>query len=210
MMNKYLKNALLMTASLVLLLTLGVPALNSTPDGETPADESICDSLQSATPGLYGLCVAYCEAQDCDLEGVRSGQCSAPNPKLLDVYDKKRRIGDPPMPCVAPESDCPCFGPEDLRVVTLDLCIEGYAGDYAALVLRESSNRAGDEEPSWVYIEESPDDGSGRCVYRDASDLSNPQQYDFATDPDETSACLRLAEDYLEETDIACTWWESD
>ena len=29
-----------------------------TPDGETPANESVCDELQGATPGLYGLCVA--------------------------------------------------------------------------------------------------------------------------------------------------------
>ena len=32
-----------------------------TPDGETPANEGACDVLLGATPGLYGLCVAFCE-----------------------------------------------------------------------------------------------------------------------------------------------------
>ena len=40
------------------------PVLAQTPDGETPSMEGVCDSLFDASPGLYGLCVAYCEAQD--------------------------------------------------------------------------------------------------------------------------------------------------
>ena len=35
-----------------------------TPDGETPANQGVCDEVLGATPGLYGLCIAYCEAQD--------------------------------------------------------------------------------------------------------------------------------------------------
>jgi hypothetical protein len=34
-----------------------------TPDGKTPAEETVCDELRGV---LYGLCVAYCEAMDCD------------------------------------------------------------------------------------------------------------------------------------------------
>ncbi|ETW95221.1 MAG: hypothetical protein ETSY1_31500 [Candidatus Entotheonella factor] len=34
-----------------------------TPDGRTPAEETVCDELEGA---LYGLCVAFCEAMDCD------------------------------------------------------------------------------------------------------------------------------------------------
>lgn len=41
------------------------PAFAQTPDGETPANEGVCDELIGLTPGLYGLCVAFCEAQDC-------------------------------------------------------------------------------------------------------------------------------------------------
>lgn len=34
-----------------------------TPDGQTPAEETVCNELRGV---LYGLCVAYCEAMDCD------------------------------------------------------------------------------------------------------------------------------------------------
>lgn len=36
-----------------------------TPDGVTPAVEAVCSKVKGAG---YGLCVAYCEANDCDLE----------------------------------------------------------------------------------------------------------------------------------------------
>jgi hypothetical protein len=39
-------------------------SLAQTADGETPAEEPVCDDLNGA---LYGLCVAYCEAMDCHL-----------------------------------------------------------------------------------------------------------------------------------------------
>lgn len=35
----------------------------STPDGETPAEEHMCDGYSGAA---FGLCNAYCEAMDCD------------------------------------------------------------------------------------------------------------------------------------------------
>lgn len=41
-------------------LAFGAP----TPDGQTPAEESVCDGLSGAA---FGLCNAYCEAQDCDV-----------------------------------------------------------------------------------------------------------------------------------------------
>lgn len=42
---------------------LTAPTLAKTPDGETPAEEDVCDEYSGAS---YGLCVAYCEAMDCD------------------------------------------------------------------------------------------------------------------------------------------------
>ncbi len=55
------------TISLIFLVSLfiSVSAIaKGTPDTETPATEEICSTLVDATPGLYGLCVAYCEAHD--------------------------------------------------------------------------------------------------------------------------------------------------
>ncbi len=50
---------------MTLLLSLVLPAFASTPDGETPAAETVCDDYSGAA---YGSCVAYCEATDCDAD----------------------------------------------------------------------------------------------------------------------------------------------
>ncbi len=46
-------------------LVVGVPLVASaqTPDGQTPAVETVCDGESGAA---FGLCNAYCEAMDCD------------------------------------------------------------------------------------------------------------------------------------------------
>ena len=69
-----IKNLISALCSVVLAGVVGLssPVIASTPDGETPANEGVCDSLNGATPGLYGLCVAYCEAQDLDILATRS------------------------------------------------------------------------------------------------------------------------------------------
>ncbi len=80
-------------------------AIAGTPDGETPATEDVCDVLKDGTPGLYGLCVAYCEAQDLDVEGNEKKSKDS----LLKAYDKKRiKQGGPVMPCLLPDVP-PCF-----------------------------------------------------------------------------------------------------
>lgn len=85
-----------------------------TPDGETPANEGVCDGLVGHTPGLFGLCNAYCEAQDCDVIGGDSKSCT----KILDNYNDKMIDGvDPEMPCLVSEAvSCPCFTYEEARL----------------------------------------------------------------------------------------------
>lgn len=96
---------------MVALLGLNTPVVALTPDGETPANEGVCNVLQGGTPGLYGLCVAYCEAQDLDLVGDKE----TPNAKILANYRKKMQAGDPDMPCV--QVPCPCWSAEQLANV---------------------------------------------------------------------------------------------
>ncbi|SRR5581483_8142028 len=54
-----------------LMLTVASGALTplvqagGTPDGETPAQEMICDEA-GLERSAWGLCVAFCEASDCD------------------------------------------------------------------------------------------------------------------------------------------------
>ena len=56
-----------LSLGMVLATGTGGSAVAMTPDDATPANEDVCLDLKNYTPGLYGLCVAYCEAQDLDL-----------------------------------------------------------------------------------------------------------------------------------------------
>lgn len=49
---------------LISLSMFGLTAVAGTPDGQTPAEEQACDKYEGEG-ARYGLCVAYCEAQDC-------------------------------------------------------------------------------------------------------------------------------------------------
>lgn len=112
---KRLRSALFTAAAVLVagLIGIATPAVASTADGQTPANEGVCDELQGATPGLYGLCVAYCEAQDLDTVDKEP-----PNTKILDNYRKKMKDGDPDMPCI--QAPCPCWSSEELATITAD------------------------------------------------------------------------------------------
>lgn len=81
----------------VLVIACTGTAWAQTPDGETPAEETVCDGL----PGpLFGLCNAYCEAMDCD-----SGQPNASAracERVLSNFHRHSGGADPP--CLA--NDC--------------------------------------------------------------------------------------------------------
>lgn len=112
---------------LVVALTLvGVPAFAQTPDGETPANEGVCDDLMfGSTPGLYGLCVGFCEAQDCEAtvdpttgEVTFDESCRPSSPKLLANYNRRKQAVDPAMPCVNIDAaECPCWTAQELANV---------------------------------------------------------------------------------------------
>ena len=89
-----------------LLASLAVYA-QGTPDGETPANEGVCDELMGGTPGLYGLCVGFCEAQDCEAtfnettgDVTFDASCKPSSTRLLANYNKRvktsARVGQKP------------------------------------------------------------------------------------------------------------------
>ena len=98
----------------VLLAVGSVAYAQGTPDGETPANEGVCDVLIGKTPGLYGLCVAYCEAMDCDLSVEGEPRCKNASPRILDNYKRKMQSGDPDMPWLLSPPQCPCFSLNEL------------------------------------------------------------------------------------------------
>jgi len=82
---------LLALFALILLLSLGITSHAKTPDGKTPAEETVCDGQKGAA---YGLCNAYCEAMDCDNPDHKASQKACD--KVLANYVKK--TGESP-PC---------------------------------------------------------------------------------------------------------------
>ena len=104
------------------LSVFGPLAAAATPDDAPPANESVCDQLIGGTPGLYGLCVAFCEAQDCqatydEATGVLEFDpaCKASDPALLARYNRRKGPTDPNMPCVTVSSnDCQCWTGDEL------------------------------------------------------------------------------------------------
>lgn len=102
------------------LLVLAIPATASTPDGQTPSRETICDSQSGAA---FGLCNAYCEAMDCDSPAPEA------SPKACErvLANFVRHTGEQP-PCVV---SCPCTGQLPLFAAfasgaqAIDTCVSG-------------------------------------------------------------------------------------
>jgi hypothetical protein len=61
---------------------------DGTPDTDPPAEESVCDGLSGRA---WGLCVAYCEAQDCP--GSEHPSCEVLRDKVFGV------LGVDTFPC---------------------------------------------------------------------------------------------------------------
>jgi len=102
------------------------PAISAvpTPDGVTPAHEMVCDPLKAdgTTKGLYGLCVAYCEATDSpDDLSTEEKIASLPTQsrRILGNYNKKRAVTDPQMPCATffAASNCPAWTAAQLAAI---------------------------------------------------------------------------------------------
>jgi hypothetical protein len=136
-------------------LIAATPVIAETPDGTTPANEGVCDGLKTnATPGLYGLCVAYCEAQDLDLVGDKE----TPNNKILANYNKKKQTGDPPMPCV--KVPCPCWTEAQLVAVNNP--------DLSRMLCSQTANTATVRNLSPVQFA-SVDTGALNCRFTDSA-----------------------------------------
>lgn len=117
---------------LILFLFYALPVAAQTPDGQTPAEETVCDPLreEGVTKGLYGLCVAFCEAQDVaerttplTPDALDALKTEAPSGRILVNYNNKKQESDPEMPCVLVEEACPCFTKQELK------SIDGYDSD---------------------------------------------------------------------------------
>ena len=110
------------------LMILGLVALApasqaKTPDGQTPAEETVCDD--EPTGALYGLCVAYCEAMDCDYESPHAADMACE--RVLTNY--KKHAGETAMP-PCEENGPACTGEDCVEDCPDDNCGgEGCSGE---------------------------------------------------------------------------------
>ena len=117
-------NLYILLGSIIFSLSVfSLSVVAATPDGQPPAEETVCDPLlaDGVTKGLYGLCVAFCEAQDVAsiVDPLTEDELSAiladaPSGTILESYNKKKTESDPGMPCIKAEAPCPCWSNEEL------------------------------------------------------------------------------------------------
>lgn len=91
-----MKNWRAISAAFVATVMIGTPALalaygDGTPDEQPPAEEQPCDAA-GLRGAAFGLCVAYCEANDCDIQPDKTA-CD----RLRDNYAKI--TGEALFPC---------------------------------------------------------------------------------------------------------------
>lgn len=139
----------------ILFVLLSGTALAQTGDGMPPPNEGICDELIGGTPGLYGLCVAFSEAQDCEPDftlGNPFENCTPSSPKLLELYDKKKTESDPPMPGVA--FGCPCWTQTELAEFSYPDQFD--PGDTSRCLNEHPDDNISDFNGWWVYTSTLP------------------------------------------------------
>jgi hypothetical protein len=90
--GKMKKLYLIAIAILITMSFIVVPTMAKTPDGNTPAEETVCDEA-GLFGAAWGLCNAYCEAMDCD-----SSNPNASDNACDKLFDKIVRLtGDVPL-----------------------------------------------------------------------------------------------------------------
>lgn len=109
----YVMSTSLCRVALAFFMVLGMLAVApvsqaQTSDGMTPAEETVCDGQTGA---LWGLCVAYCEAMDCDYPGHHASQEACD--RVLANYTKKSGGELPPCCLSTEEGDGSCDGGGD-------------------------------------------------------------------------------------------------
>jgi hypothetical protein len=176
-----MKTCITTLLALLLLGTAGV-ALATTPDGQTPAEESVCDS---ETGAAYGLCNAYCEAMDCDSDDphASANACSK-------VQAKFQQITGRDLPCEVPPVTCPCNRPADIifsRMVAGEIAISSCSiAESGSIRVSNSSLIA-----AFVNLE------NGQCG-------ASPGGVPSPTTPEEAQLCIQLLVQAANRQGVTC------
>lgn len=69
--------------------TLGHAYGDGTPDEQPPAEEHVCDPNAALRGAAWGLCVAYCEANDCETQPDKNA-CLKILANFIKITDEDR------------------------------------------------------------------------------------------------------------------------
>ena len=173
-----------LTLTLALLLICTGAALAQTPDGETPAEETVCDN---ETGAAFGLCNAYCEAMDCDSADPQASAtaCTKVRSKFQNVAGHdlpcEQPAGCPPPP---PGTACPCVDALPNFAAVLNGISEFTCTDDGVRVFKAATG-------GFIDATCSRPGGGGRCQYFNGGSL-----FEFLViTPEEGSACMQLIRD---------------
>ena len=191
------------------LLLAGGAIFAQTPDGATPANEGVCDGLRAdgVTKGLYGLCVAFCEAQDMDVWGELT---DPPRGRLLELYEKKRGDGDPDMPCIA-QNTCPCWSAEEVSPGFVAgreglLFVDNYAGTVDSGAVRLNSPFSPPDIRAQRIVVTAISSGSPRCLFLDvpSGTMRDFRMSEGTLTADQATACMAQASQLVELLGLEC------
>jgi hypothetical protein len=203
-------------------LALGIlsapTTLAGTPDGITPPNEGVCDPLQAdgISKGLYGLCVAFCEAQDwadeaipISEEGLLALEQGKPSGRILENYNKKKGASDPDMPCIMVLEPCPCWTAGE--IASIDGVIDGVTGGANCTTYAIFDGTVVGEElagdPADVgydnHLAASQKIGELQCVYVDKYSLPAVQRFVEIT-PEQFQACQAMVEQQAQAIGEVC------
>jgi hypothetical protein len=218
--NNISRGAQILTV-IALMSLMSIAAHARTPDGQTPAQEGVCDPLKAdgVTKGLHGLCVAFCEAQDFASvempltdEEITAFEDSRPSANLLKNYNKKKKETDPSMPCIVEKADvavaaCPCWSTNEIK--QLDGINNDQPSEQLSLSCNANSTTAGKTAIIYESTSSSQSNAlayglarqrittSGKynsCVYGDKYNGTNTMRYATELSEDELSACYGAIE----------------
>ena len=157
-------------------------------------DRGVCAELKGATPGLHGLCVAYCEAQDLG-DPVKAGSKKS-SLSLLLAYERRRGPDDPEMPCMEaptrgsppPAVQCECWTIDDLRTALPNPsdCVTN--GDY------HDASQADKGSSAVLY------QSSMLCDFQAGDSNVDSRSFHFLQSPDEAAGCAALWSYHAEQT----------
>ncbi|EGR3070285.1 hypothetical protein DMW20_12045 [Vibrio parahaemolyticus] len=159
-----------------------------TPDGYTPSNEGVCDVLIQSTPGLYGLCVAFCEAQDHFDESVPVTQDEVEQyvsearraNQIYENYNKRKDINDPEMPCVVIQNEqCPCW--DEVEIDTIATTNGIYVSNNISSYILDGFN---------LFFVGNSRKGDSSCRFRYLGDDGSLVVRSMLVSPEENSVCL--------------------